>query len=35
MREPSPAFDGYGYQTWLVDDGAAFAARGFQGQPIL
>ena len=35
MREPSPAFPGYGYQTWLVDEGRAFAARGFQGQTIL
>ena len=35
MREPSPALDAYGYQTWLVDGGEAFAARGFQGQTIL
>jgi CubicO group peptidase (beta-lactamase class C family) len=35
MRVPSPAFDSYGYQTWLVDGGEAFAARGFEGQLIL
>lgn len=35
MREPSPASEAYGYQTWLIDGGEAFAARGLGGQTIL